>query len=448
MNNTRFTRRSVVLTGTLTGSVATLSAAGLAACGTPAATGGQKSAAPAKISVITRGGGDGTGMEQVIIPAFTKQFENIKVEHASLGGEPDYWAKVVTGHLGKELGDVVWASNGGFSALASRGVMKELEPLARSDKYDFKDYVQGGLDSLKHDGKLYGLPWGGHPGYAGLVYNEELLTRAGLKAPDATWTWDKVAEAAKAVARVSGDTNTDVYGFRPFNPDYLGQIQIVRGNGGDWLDKEGKKFIGNSPQALAGLNTYRDFWVRHRVAPQLGHPVSNNDLFAQGRLALLQDTYSGNFHEQRVLGKFKWGMVIVPKGTAGKVGTQLTVNGMTMWSGSQAPDAAWQFLKFIMEPDVQLPAIISGASRPGLRKSVLRHAKLGSDMKAHTPWIDLIENASPWHQPANYRWAELNTAIGAALTPAFKGEQTVEQALQQNMPQFDSILAKPREGFV
>ena len=437
------TRRGFVL-----GAALLPAAVGVAACGAGETPGGQKTTAPARISVITRGGGDGTGMEQVIIPAFTKQFENIKVEHASLGGEPDYWAKVVTGHMGKELGDVVWASNGGFSALASRAVMKELEPLARSDKYDFKDYVQGGLDSLKHDGKLYGLPWGGHPGYAGLVYNEELLTRAGFKAPDASWTWDRVSEVARAVARVSGDPNTDVYGFRPYNPDYLGQIQIVRGNGGDWLDKEGKKFIGNSPQALAGLNTYRDFWVRHRVAPVIGHPVNNNDLFAQGRLALLQDTYSGNFHEQRVLGKFKWGMVIVPKGTAGKVGTQLTVNGMTMWSGTKAPEAAWQFLKFIMEPEVQLPAILSGASRPGLRKSVLRHPKLGSDMKGHTPWIELIEGASPWHQPANYRWAELNTAIGAALTPAFKGETTVEQALQQNMPQFDSILAKPKEGFV
>ncbi|HEU5315856.1 MAG TPA: sugar ABC transporter substrate-binding protein [Chloroflexota bacterium] len=434
-------RRAFVATGA-SGALA------LAGCGTPAGSGGQKTAAPAKISVITRGGGDGTGMEQVIIPAFQKQFENIKVEHASLGGEPDYWAKVVTGHLGKELGDVVWASNGGFSALASRGVMKELEPLARSDKYDFKDYVTGGLDSLKHEGKLYGLPWGGHPGYAGLVYNEELLTRAGIKPPDATWTWDKVADAAKAVARVGGDPNSDVYGFRPYNPDYLGQIQIVRGNGADWIDKEGKKFVANSPAGLAGLNTYRDFWVRHRVAPVIGHPVSNNDLFAQGRLALLQDTYSGNFHEQRVLGKFKWGMVLVPKGSAGKIGTQLTVNGMTMWSGSKAPDAAWQFLKFIMEPETQLPAILSGASRPGLRKSVLRHAKLASDMKGHTPWIDLIENASPWHQPANYRWAELNTAIGTALTPAFKGETTVEQALQQNMPLFDSILAKPKEGFV
>jgi multiple sugar transport system substrate-binding protein len=422
----------------------------LAACGAPAATGGQKSVAPAKISVITRGGGDGTGMEQVIIPAFTKQFSTIKVEHASLGGEPDYWAKVVTGHLGKDLGDVVWASNGGFSALASRGVMKELEPLARSDKYDFTDYVQAGLDSLKHDGKLYGLPWGGHPGYQGLLYNEELLSRAGFKPPDATWTWDKLVEVAKAVSRVTGDPNTDVYGFTPFPPDYLGQIGIVRGNGADWLDKEGKKLIVSSTAGLAGLNTYRDFWVRHRVAAPLGGSVPAADLFAQGRLALWQQSYGGQFSpgEAKIGGKFKWGMALTPKGSAGKIGTQLTVNGMTIWSGSKAPDAAWQFLKFIMEPETQLPAILSGASRPGLRKSVLRHPKLASDMKAHTIWVDLIENASPWHQPANYRWAEFNTAIGAALTPAWKGELTNEQALQQNLPQFDAILAKPKEGFV
>lgn len=449
MNTKRLTRRSVVLAGTTT-SLAVVGAVGLAACGTPAATGGQKAAAPARISVITRGGGDGTGMEQLIIPAFTKQFGNVKVEHASLGGEPDYWAKVVTGHLGKELGDVVWASNGGFSALASRGVMKELEPLARTDKYDFKDYVPGGLDSLRHDGKLYGLPWGGHPGYQGLLYNEELLGRAGFKAPDATWTWDKLTEVARAVARVTGDPNTDVYGFTPFSPDYLGQIGIVRGNGGDWLDKEGKKFIGNTPAALAGLNMYRDFWVRHRVASPLGGPVPASDLFAQGRLALWQQSYGGQFSpgEAKIAGKFKWGMALIPKGTTGKIGTQLTVNGMTMWSGSKAPDAAWQFLKFIMEPDTQLPAILSGASRPGLRRSVLRHPKLASDMKAHTVWVDLMENASAWHQPANFRWAELNTAIGAALTPAWKGDQTNEQALQQNMPQFDSILSKPKEGFV
>jgi ABC-type glycerol-3-phosphate transport system substrate-binding protein len=446
----QLTRRRVLI-GSGGGAGGAALALSLGACAAPGSAPAGQSQAPVKISVVTRGGGDGTGMEQVIIPAFSKQFENITVEHASLGGEPDYWAKVVTGHLGKDLADVVWASNGGFSALAFRGTFKELEPLARADRYDFKDYVQGGLDSLKHEGKLFGLPWGGHPGYQGLLYNEGLLQQAGQRPPDATWTWDRLTEAAKAVTRASGDPNTDVYGFTPFTPpDYLGLIGIVRGNGADWLDPEGKKLIVGSPAGIAALNTYRDLFLRHRVASPIGGPVSNADLFAQGRLAFWQQSYGGQFSpgEQRIAGKFRWGMVLIPKGSAGKIGTQLTVNGMTISANAKAPDAAWKFLKFIMEPETQLPAILSGASRPGLRRSVLRHPKLASDMKAHTVWVDLIEGASPWHQPANYRWAELNTAIGSAFTPAWKGEQTTEQALSQNMPAFDAILQKPREGFV
>jgi ABC-type glycerol-3-phosphate transport system substrate-binding protein len=418
-----------------------------AACAAPGGQPGGKAAAPARISVVTRGGGDGQGMEQVIIPAFTKTYPTIQVDNVSLGGEPDYWVKVVTGHLGKELGDVVWASNGGFSALGYRGVFTELEPLAKADKYDFKDYVPAGLDSLKINGKLEGLPWGGHPGYAGLLYNEDLLASAGQKPPDATWTWDKLLEVCKIVSKVSGDATTDVYGFNP-NTDYLGLIPIVRGNGGDILDAEGRKMALSTPSALGSLNFYRDLYVKHRVAAPVGSDLTS--LFVQGRLAMWQQSYGGQFSpgEKGIAGRFKWGMVIVPKGSTGKVGTQLTVNGMTIWSGSKNPDAAWKFLKFIMEPEIQLPAILSGASRPGLRKSVLRHPRLMTEMKSHAVWVDLIETASPWHQPWNFRWAEVDDLIKKGFVPAWKGEQTIEQTLGQLLPQFDAILAKPREGFV
>ena len=434
-------RRAVVM------AAASGAALALAACDARGAAGGSRSAAPAKISVVTRGSGDGTGMEQVIIPAFQKQHETIQVEHSSLGGEPEYWTKVLTAHLGKELADVVWASVGGFHALGYRGVFAPLDPLARADKYDFKDYVPAGLETLKVDGKLMGLPWGGHPGYTGLLYNEDLIVRAGQTIPDTTWTWDKLLEVSKVVSRVTGDAAADVYGFTP-NTDYLGLTPIIRGNGGDILDKEGKKMTLGHPPALASLNYVRDLWVRHRVAAPLGSPLS--DLFVQGRLAMWQQSYGGQFSpgEQRIAGRFKWGMVLVPKGSTGKVGTQLTINGMTISANSKQPDAAWKFLKFIMEPETQLPAVLSGASRPGLRKSVLRHPRLMTEMKSHAVWVDLIETALPWHQPANLRWAEVDDLIRRGFQPAWKGEQTIEQTLGQLMPQFDAILAKPREGFL
>ena len=137
-----------------------------------------------KISVVTRGGGDGTGMEQVIIPAFSKQFENIKVEHASLGGEPDYWAKVVTGHLGKDLADVVWASNGGFSALGFAGRLQGAGAAgAGRQATTSRTTSRRAWTRSSIEGKLYGLPWGGHPGYQGLLYNEDLLHPRRAEAP-------------------------------------------------------------------------------------------------------------------------------------------------------------------------------------------------------------------------------------------------------------------------
>ncbi|MDQ3699353.1 MAG: sugar ABC transporter substrate-binding protein [Chloroflexota bacterium] len=438
----RMTRRRVAR-----GSGAGVLALTLLACEAPGAGPGSRAQAPVKLAVVTRGGGDGTGMEQLIIPSFTKTYPNIQVEHASLGGEPDYWIKVATGHLGKDLADVVWASTGGFHALGHRGVFKELDGLARADKYDFKDYVPGALETLKIDGKLQALPWGGHPGYPGLLYNEELLTRAGHKPPDATWTWDKLLEVARTSSRVTGDDKTDVYGFHPVT-DYLGLTPIVRGNGADILDKEGKRIILGSPAGLQSLNVYRDLWARYRVAAPLGSNIG--DLFVQGRMAMFQGNYGTQFApgEKGIAGRFKWGMVILPKGSSGKVGTQLTINGMAMSALSKHPDAAWTFLKYIMEPEVQVPAVLSGASRPGLRKSVLRHPKLMSEMKSHAVWVDLMESAAPWHQPANFRWSELNEQINKAFAPAWKGEQTAEQALSQNLPAFDAILQKPREGFV
>ena len=159
----RRTRRGA-LTGVASGGAsATALTLLLAACAAPGGEPGAQTKGPVKLGVVTRGGGDGTGMEQVIIPAFTKMYPNIQVEHASLGGEPDYWAKVVTGHLGKDLADVVWASTGGFNALGVRGVFKELDSLARADKYDFKDYVPGGPGHPQGGRQAAGAPLGRAP---------------------------------------------------------------------------------------------------------------------------------------------------------------------------------------------------------------------------------------------------------------------------------------------
>src|SRR5262249_24538863 len=115
-----------------------------------------------ELQVSTRGSTDGDIMEKSVV-AFQQQ-TGIKIKHVSYGGEHDYWSKVQALHATGQVADVIWASTGNLHNFANRGILSELDSLIAADKYDLSDYILAGLQSLSLNGKLYGMPWGGHPG--------------------------------------------------------------------------------------------------------------------------------------------------------------------------------------------------------------------------------------------------------------------------------------------
>src|SRR5260370_36681057 len=87
--------------------------------------------------------------------------------------------------------------------------------------------------------------------------------------------------------------------------------------------------------------------------------------------------------EKVIQGKFKWNVGLQPKGPAGKRGTALTINGMTIAASSKHKSEAWQFVKWLMEPENQVPIILAGGSRPAVRPKGLNNPRLATEMKAH-----------------------------------------------------------------
>ena len=144
----------------------------LAACGEaggPAAGGSQGTpgagAKAAEIHVNFRQGSDAE-WQQRLIPQFEAKNPNIKVILDVLPAEPEYWAKIQAQHATKSVADVIWASVGNLHNFANRGLLAEFDPLIKGDNYDLGDYVPNGgpQDALASNGKLYAMPWGGHPG--------------------------------------------------------------------------------------------------------------------------------------------------------------------------------------------------------------------------------------------------------------------------------------------
>lgn len=432
---------------TVTSSVAAPSSTALSSA-TSASPTASAAVAPAgatvAIQAATRGGSDGQIMSKTAAE-FTRQNPGIKVTAVSYGPEPQYWSKLQALYATDQLADVLWASTGNQSGLANKGIFLALDSVISTDKYDMSDYLQNALTSLSLHGKLYGMPWGCHPGNGGLNYNATQLQKAGFATVTAdpstvlTWTYDTLMQAAiKATQRSGG--RVQVYGYLP-GIDYLSLTNVIGAYGGDFLSADGTKLTMDTKAIQQGMQWVADAFVTHKVAPA---PSSNGDqLFDSQKLSMELTGYWGQFQPGIKNNAFQWNDSLQPVGPTGKRGTHLTINGQSIAAKTKHTAAAWDFVKFLMSPQQNIAIVLSGGGRPAARKSVLDSPVLMQKMKSHKVWVPDIETAEPWRQPANFRWPEFNTTIQQAFGDLWVGKQSVEQAISQAKPLLQAILDKP-----
>ena len=324
-------------------------------------------------------------------------------------------------------------------------MFKDLNPIIKADNYDMSDYLQNAITSLSLKGKLYGMPWGVHPGNGGLLYDVNQLNAAGFTkvTEDASsilsWTYDDLMQAAIKTTKQSGGRVT-VYGYLP-GTDYLSLTNVTGAYGGDFLNADGSKLTMDSPGFLKGMQWVYDAFVTHKVSPAPN--VSGDQLFDSQKLAMELTGYWGQFQPGIKNNAFKWNDSLQPVGPTGKRGTHLTINGQTMSSITKHPQAAWGFLKFLMSPQQNIKIVLTGGGRPAARKSVLNSPILIQKMKSHKVWIKDIETAEPWRQPANFRWEEFNSTIIQAFGDCWVGKKTLEQALPGATKLLQAVLDKP-----
>src|SRR5206468_726037 len=105
-----------------------------------------------------------------------------------------------------------------------------------------------------------------------------------------------------------------------------------------------------------------------------------NQLFAAGKIAMMQTGYSVDFTPGKAIKDFKWDVALMPKGP--KLPTNFTINGIEIATKAKQPEGAWAYIKWLMDVENQLEMVLAGASRPAPRKSVLDHPKL-QELKGH-----------------------------------------------------------------
>jgi multiple sugar transport system substrate-binding protein len=371
---------------------------------------------------------------QSFIPAFEAE-TGIRVNVTETPYGEAHQKLLLSVQLGQAQYDVAQFDNTFLAPFGAAGTMRPLDDyIAASAAYDIADFSEGSQEYGKYDGRTLGLVLSTEPMI--LWYRTDIFDELGLSVPA---TWDDYLANARAIEEAGrGDGN--ILGWGPNASWWF--MTFIWSFGGQLYDADLNPTV-NTPEAVAGVTLFKDLLA---YGPEGGISASGDDttnkFLSQDIGQMIQ--YSGY-----------WGVALDPANSAfvGKIGTAKMPMGTTDithlagWnigipSDAPNPDAAWQFLEFVLGKDNAADYLKAGAAAIG-RKSVLGNADLLA-IHPYLPLLDIPATSRIERYPQLRVWPELEKAILDALPPILNGEVEVQAGLDALNETMRPILAQER----
>jgi ABC-type sugar transport system, periplasmic component len=318
------------------------------------------------------------------------------------------------------LFDVIWPAE-----FATNNVLVDISDRITEEMKN--GVLPGAWTTVQYNGKSYGMPWILDTKY--LFYNKEILEKAGISNPPATWA--ELAEQAKTIKEKGLLEHPIVWSWAQAEAAICDYTTLLSAYQGTFLDEAGKPTF----QTGGGLEALK--YMVDLYASGLANPNSKEFLeedvrgvFQNGEAAFaLNWTYMYNLanagDDSKVAGKV--GVVAAP-GVEGKSEVS-AVNGsmgLGITTTSQHPDEAWKYIVHMTSQGVQnqyaklsLPIWASSYSDPAVtagQEELIAAAEKGL--------------AAMYPRPTTPKYQEMSAALQQAIQEALLGTSSPEDALK------------------
>ncbi len=378
--------------------------------------------------------------QQAVVDTFTAANPKITVD-VTVSDWDAYWDKLQTGLAGGAAPDVFAMDGPLFPDYQSRDVLLDLKPYIDRDGYDLTQLADQGVAVFTtSDGGQYGLPRDLNTII--LYFNKTMFDAAGVAYPDESWDWAKLVEVGKQLTKdVDGDGTVDQWGFYTETTDMENYwSSLVWQNGGDIISADRTATLLGTPEAAGGIQFLQDLIWKEKIMAEPALFAETGDAFEQGKAAMeangswLVPTHTAASEE---LG-FTFGLAPLPAGPAGRF-TSVNPTGAVVYKGTKAPDAAWEFVKYLASPAAQEQLMLLKASLP-VSKEVLAGPYAtsfeGADvLAASLSYANLKPSFAGYNEFTTILQGELDTNVFN------EPKKTAAQALADVVPQLDAVLA-------
>jgi lactose/L-arabinose transport system substrate-binding protein len=261
----------------------------------------------------------------------------VRCEAISWGEAHSKYLTAVAGEVQPDIGTMglTWGSE--FGRL---GALVDLRQAFPEDTQAMHDATFGGLwESIEQDGQVFGVPF--DVSLQVLYYRTDLI-------PQPPQTWEELTSLLQAL-RTDGRRMVIDWG----NLSWIGYAPFLWQAGGAFYTPDGRGASLNTPQAVRALEFFRDLYTRYEV-PRTSIPVEQGLRTGEFPLAV-----SGNWKMititigvPEIAGK--WSIAPLPRGPSGKRTAFLGGRIMGIFANSTHRSEAWQFLRYLFEPQVQV----------------------------------------------------------------------------------------------
>jgi len=322
----------------------------------------------------------------------------------------------------------------GSRFMIDSGAITPVQKFIDEEGYDVSQLEENIASYYTFDGQQYSMPF--NTSNPILYYNKDHFKAAGLDPNKAPVTYEEVKKAAEALAQKGTPASFAIYGW--FMEQFFANQGAEYVDNGNGRTAPAEKSLVNSE---AGVKTL-DWWkglIDSKAAINLGRKTDDTKkAFLAGQVSMtLDSTASLRGIVDGVGDKFEVGTAFLPK-PDGVADGGVVVGGASLWILNNKPEAeqkaAWEFIKYLAEPQTQAKWHISTGYFPITKKAY--DDQIVKDNLAKYPQfqtaIDQLHASKPSQATQGAVigvFPEARQIVEGAIEEALGGSKSTQQAL-------------------
>lgn len=392
-------------------------------------------------------GGETKEAYDAAIAKFESLHPNIKIENLFIPEEYDTkFMAMVASNTTPDI--AILESDSIAFPLAEEGKVYNLNEFLDKDP-SFKGKLLDVLTYRWAPDKILGYALG--PQVTAVFYSIPAFEAAGVEAPkgyEDAWTWDEFVEICKKLTIDGAGKNATEEGFNKDDivqygvnvPSWFGTgySTIVSSMGGRFVTDDGKALaIFDEPEFADAIQKLADLIHVHHVAPDPTVRRSMpgmTDAFLTGNYAMSLNGHWANTSLMQA--GVSYGLAPYP--VFKKPATRLMGGCLSIMADTKHPEEAWEFYKFMVDPENTLPLLNSGLWLPmdgewyTNPELLAKWAQTDKHPKGYTEIIveGMLHHAEPLWQFRVKNFSKIMAVINPAMDAVWLGEKTAKEALE------------------